>query len=207
MPIRYIVIMIILFVLFVAYGLSTNFTPRSDKSMEQIEKMRAELRVRNAHIIESQKQNEQKEAKPEKKEEKKKEPKQTKRIQSSIDTIKQNAINHLGINPRYVEAIYNGCRYAVDMSHCMKYAIAVSVAESSWFTRCYLNNCYWIMQNGSVRRYDTIDENIADWVDRYNTWWWTNNTPQQWLTRSKYCTSGCEHRVSNVSFALDKLNK
>ena len=202
MPIRYIVIMIILFVLFVAYGLSNDFTPRPDKSMEQIEKMRERLKSQNSAVIKKRVELEKKTQQVQQNIEK-----HRPNIQRDIGAIKQNAMNRLGISERYVVAVYNNCRYANDMSHCMKYAIAVSVAESSWFTRCYLNNCYWIMQNGSVRRYDTIDENIADWVDRYNTWWWTNNTPQQWLSRSKYCTSGCEHRVKNVSFALDKLNK
>jgi C4-dicarboxylate-specific signal transduction histidine kinase len=51
MDIKSIVIMSIVFIVFVAVGVA-DFTPRHDRSMEQIEKMRERLKEQNTHVIE-----------------------------------------------------------------------------------------------------------------------------------------------------------
>ena len=56
-------------------------------------------------------------------------------------------------------------------------------------------------------RFDSVEDGITKRVQQYNKRWFNNTTPQDYLTRSRYCTFGCEHRINNVQSSLDRLNR
>lgn len=88
---------------------------------------------------------------------------------------------------------------AINPRHCVKSLLWVSNSEWTQFKSCYKNNCLWIMYKGKIKSYPSIKANISDWVSKYNKYWYKLKTPQERLSKSKYCTSGCENWVSNYN--------
>lgn len=131
---------------------------------------------------------------------------QSKPIYRNSSRIKQQHLETLWIQSELASTIIDTCNStARDPDHCIKSTIGTSTSESSLFKHCYQNNCFWLLNKGKVISYTSIQENIKDWIYRYNKYRYNNHTWRDWLIRSRYCQSECKTWAYNFDSAVSKL--
>jgi len=133
---------------------------------------------------------------------------------------KTKALIDAWINKNLAKEIVNVCKeLAKNPVHCIKYASAVSSAESGWWKKCYKNNCFGI-KAWSVW-YKNLNDWVIDWVTRYNKYWYKATSMSQFyspkwkLPYFRYCTSEhsswskiwCPFWLKHSSSTFNKLNK
>jgi hypothetical protein len=91
------------------------------------------------------------------------------------------------------------CRKTEQPNKCVKFAWAVWAQEWGYWTR----HPFWMLRQPSRYKKWVKEKNTAQyaelWVGSFTRHRHNNNTPSDYLTRSRYCTSWCEHWVSNVT--------
>jgi len=122
------------------------------------------------------------------------------------------------INNNLAKEIVNVCNnLAKEPNHCIRYASAVSWAESGWWKKCYNNNCFWI--KAWTIWFKTLNDWVIDWVTRYNKYWWKATSMSQFyspkwkLPYFRYCTSEyssdskvwCPNWLKHANFIFNKL--
>jgi len=133
---------------------------------------------------------------------------------------KTKVLTGIWINQILAKEIVNVCKeLARNPIHCIKYASAISSAESGWWKKCYKNNCFWI-KAWSIW-YKNLNEWVIDWVTRYNKYWWKATSMSQFYSTNgklpyfRYCTSEhsswskvwCPFWLQHSSATFNKLNK
>lgn len=128
-------------------------------------------------------------------------PIQAKEISEQKETIECNAeckVTFLTDEVKIVKELASSIVYACkegadDPVHCIKYATAISVSESSGGRHCNGFNCFGI----NLRNFKpaTLREAVDDWVRRYNKYWYKASGAEYFYgsngksPKSKYCMS------------------
>jgi len=110
----------------------------------------------------------------------------------------QQYLMNLSMSQKDAYVLIEECRKTEKPNKCVKYAWAIRAQEWWYDTR----HPFWMLRQPS--RYKGVKEKTTDqyaelWVWSFTRYWIRNNTPQDYLSRSKYCTDGCQHRVPNVT--------
>lgn len=114
--------------------------------------------------------------------------------------------NWLWIEYNLAEAMYTSCKGDV---HCIASIAGVATAESSLFKKCWgnTNNCFgimypvkkWIDTLYYLKRYESIEESIKDFVSYYNKNEWYRRKNAQARLNGNYCTSACTNWTKNFN--------
>jgi len=115
-----------------------------------------------------------------------------------VSSTAQQYLMNLSMSQEDAYVLIEECRKTNQPNKCVKFAWAIWGQEWGYDTR----HPFWMIRQPS--RYKGIKEKTTAEYAELRVWsferyWIRNNTPQDYLTRSKYCTSWCEHWVSNVT--------
>lgn len=110
----------------------------------------------------------------------------------------QQYLMNLSMSQQDAYVLIEECRKTDQPNKCVKFAWAIRAQEWWYQTR----HPFWMLRQPS--RYKWVKEKTTWQYAELRVWsferyWIRNNTPQDYLSRSKYCTSWCSHRVWNVS--------
>lgn len=113
-------------------------------------------------------------------------------------TAQQYLIN-LSMTKEDAFVLIEECRKTEQPNKCVKFAWAIRAQEWGYDTR----HPFGMLRQPSRYKKWVKEKTTAEYAE-LRVWSFTrhrhsNNTPSSYLTRSKYCTSWCEHRVSNVT--------
>ncbi len=113
-------------------------------------------------------------------------------------TAQQYLIN-LSMTKEDAFVLIEECRKTEQPNKCVKFAWAIRAQEWGYDTR----HPFGMLRQPSRYKEWVKEKNTAQYaelrVGSFTRYRHRNNTPQDYLTRSRYCTSWCEHRVSNVT--------
>lgn len=133
---------------------------------------------------------------------------------------KKKALVSAGITSALADSIISQCKASArDPVHCIKYSASVSVAESSGGKNCHKNGCFGI-KSGRIS-YDSLDAGVADWVRRYNKYWYKATSVSNFypargaVSRFRYCTSehssnssvGCPNGLAAAAKTFTSLSQ
>lgn len=115
-----------------------------------------------------------------------------------VSSNAQSYLINLSMSKQDSYILIEECRKTEQPNKCVMFAWAVWAQEWGYGTR----HPFWMIKQPS--RYKWVKEKTtAKYVElrvwSFERYWIRNNTPQDYLSRSKYCTSWCEHRVPNVT--------
>lgn len=110
----------------------------------------------------------------------------------------QQYLMNLSMSQQDAYVLIEECRKTNQPNKCVKYAWAIRAQEWWYDTR----HPFGMLRQPS--RYKWVKEKTTAEYAELRVWSFeryrhNNNTPQDYLSRSKYCTSWCEHRVPNVT--------
>lgn len=115
-----------------------------------------------------------------------------------VSPTAQQYLMNLSMSQQDAYVLIEECRKTEQPNKCVKFAWAIRAQEWGYDTR----HPFGMLRQPS-RYKGTKEKNTAQYAE-LRVWSFTryrhrNNTPQDYLTRSRYCTSWCEHRVGNVT--------
>lgn len=115
-----------------------------------------------------------------------------------VSPTAQQYLMNLSMSQQDAYVLIEECRKTDQPNKCVKFAWAIRAQEWWYQTR----HPFWMLRQPS--RYKWVKEKNTAQYAELRVWSFTryrhrNNTPKDYLTRSKYCTSWCEHRVWNVT--------
>lgn len=97
------------------------------------------------------------------------------------------------------KVLIQACSESKNVENCVKFGGAIRAQEGGYGT----NHPFWMLRQPSRYKGKVKEKTTAEYVElrvwSFNRHWWRYNTAQAYLTRSKYCTSGCEHWIPNVT--------
>lgn len=119
----------------------------------------------------------------------------------------RNQIIKLGVSYEIAEHItWEAYTNTEDPKQFVRAIIWVSNAEWGIFDHWMYNNYLWVMLNGSLRHYKTVQAWITHWRELYNkNKWYLNTDWQDWLDRH-YCVGGCSSWIWNYNAGIYLLN-
>lgn len=116
-----------------------------------------------------------------------------------VSPTAQQYLMNLSMSQQDAYVLIEECRKTEQPNKCVKFAWAIRAQEWWYDTR----HPFWMLSQPSRYKWETKMKTTAEYAE---LWVWSfvkyrhrNNTPSDYLTRSNYCTSGCEHRVGNVT--------
>jgi len=115
-----------------------------------------------------------------------------------VSPTAQQYLMNLSMSKEDAYVLIEECRKTEEPNKCVKFAWAIRAQEWGYDTR----HPFWMLRQPS--RYKWVKEKTTAQyaelrVGSFTRYRHRNNKPSDYLTRSKYCTSGCEHRVGNVT--------
>lgn len=115
-----------------------------------------------------------------------------------VSATAQQYLMNLSMSQKDAFVLIEECRKTEQPNKCVKFAWAVWAQEWGYDTR----HPFGMLRQPS--RYKWVKEKTTEQyaelrVGSFKRYRIRNNTPQDYLTRSRYCTSWCEHRVPNVT--------
>jgi hypothetical protein len=115
-----------------------------------------------------------------------------------VSPTAQSYLMNLSMTQQDIYVLIEECRKTEQPNKCVKFAWAVWAQEWGYDTRHPFGMLRQPSRYKGVKAKTTAEYaelRVGSFV-RYRH---RNNTPQDYLTRSRYCTSWCEHRVPNVT--------
>jgi len=115
-----------------------------------------------------------------------------------VSPTAQQYLMNLSMSKEDAYVLIEECRKTEEPNKCVKFAWAIRAQEWGYDTR----HPFWMLRQPS--RYKWVKEKTTAQyaelrVGSFTRYRHRNNKPSDYLNRSKYCTSGCEHRVGNVT--------
>jgi len=115
-----------------------------------------------------------------------------------VSPTAQQYLMNLSMSKEDAYVLIEECRKTEEPNKCVKFAWAIRAQEWGYDTR----HPFWMLRQPS--RYKWVKEKTTAQyaelrVGSFTRYRHRNNKPGDYLTRSKYCTSWCEHRVGNVT--------
>lgn len=115
-----------------------------------------------------------------------------------VSPTAQQYLMNLSMSQQDAFVLIEECRKTEKPNKCVKFAWAIWAQEWGYGTR----HPFGMLRQPSWYKWvknKTTSEYAELRVWSYTRYRHRNNTPQDYLTRSRYCTSWCEHRISNVT--------
>ena len=94
-----------------------------------------------------------------------------------------------------------------NVGQCIRTAGMIWYTESSWWQRCYNNNCMWLYSG--KKWYKDKDQMFKDWLSRYIKYWYNHPYPYEYYganPKTGYCYGGCMNGLNNATYAYKLLN-
>lgn len=115
-----------------------------------------------------------------------------------VSPTAQQYLMNLSMTQQDAYVLIEECRKTNRPNKCVKFWWAIRAQEWWYQTR----HPFWMLRQTSW--YKGVKEKTTWQYAELRVWSFTryrhrNNTPKDYLTRSKYCTSWCSHRVWNVT--------
>lgn len=107
---------------------------------------------------------------------------------------KIKTLKDIGIRPEIAESLVTNCKKQdIEVVNCIKLWASIVVAESWWWKRCNKNWCFGIL---AKVEYNTVEEWVEDWVNRFWKYWLNQKNPSSfysnspdWKPKTRYCMS------------------
>lgn len=115
-----------------------------------------------------------------------------------VQSNAQSYLMNLSMSQEDAFVLIEECRKTEQPNKCVKFAWAIWAQEWGYGTKHpfgMLRQPSWYkgVKNKTTAEYAELR------VWSFKRYWIRNNTPQEYLTRSNYCTSGCQHWIGNVT--------
>lgn len=115
-----------------------------------------------------------------------------------VSPTAQQYLMNLSMSQKDAYVLIEECRKTNQPNKCVKFAWAVRAQEWGYDTR----HPFGMLRQPS--RYKGVKEKTTAEYAELRVWSFSryrhrNNKPSDYITKSRYCTSWCEHRVGNVT--------
>ena len=116
-----------------------------------------------------------------------------------VSPTAQQYLMNLSMTQQDAYVLISECEITPRPNKCIMYWWAIRAQEWWYDTR----HPFGMLSQPSRYKWETKEKTTAEYVE-LRVWSFTryrhrNNKPSDYLTRSNYCTSGCEHRIPNVT--------
>lgn len=103
-------------------------------------------------------------------------------------------LRNLSMNDSDARHLISSCEGTKSSDHCIQYGGAIRAQEWGYWTR----HSFGLLSTPSRAKGKWLHR-IDQRVWSYTRYWYKNKTANQWITRSRYCVTWCQHRVPNVT--------
>lgn len=115
-----------------------------------------------------------------------------------VSATAQQYLMNLSMTQQDAYVLIEECRKTERPNKCVMFWGAIRAQEWGYWTK----HPFWMLRQPS--RYKWVKNKTTSEYAELRVWSFTryrhrNNTPNDYLTRSKYCTSWCQHWVGNVT--------
>lgn len=119
--------------------------------------------------------------------------------QEEVSPTAQQYLMNLSMTQQDAYVLIEECRKTEKPNKCVMFAWAIRAQEWGYWTK----HPFGMLKQPSRYKGEVKAKNTAEYAElrvwSFERYRHRNNTPSDYLTRSRYCTSGCEHRVPNVT--------